>query len=230
MQLSKSLRIAVVTAVAGAALAVGISAAVTAGAGDTSTTYYACLRSGRLTGVGTTPPTCKSSATQISWDSVGPQGVAGPQGPAGPQGDPGPQGVAGPQGPAGVATLYSDLVHSQISLPAATSPGTTNFVAVATKSVPAGNYLIESAVSLLSVSGVSMGINCEVTDGSAEPAFASSILPANGNGTQTTLSMMGTLTESATTTLTLQCGSFLDSAAFAQSGTSLEAIPVTAIS
>jgi hypothetical protein len=45
----------------------------------------------------------------------------------------------------------------------------------------------------------------------------------------TTLSMMGTLSESATTTLTLQCGSFLDSAAFAQSGTSLEAIPVTTI-
>jgi hypothetical protein len=51
-----------------------------------------------------------------------------------------------------------------------------------------------------------MGVNCEVSDESADPAFASSIFSANGNGTQTTLSMMGDLSESATTTLTLPWG------------------------
>ena len=53
---------------------------------------------------------CSSSERPISWNKIGPQGIAGPQGEAGtvgPQGIPGPQGakgemgIAGPPGPVG---------------------------------------------------------------------------------------------------------------------------------
>jgi len=86
--------------VATVALVTSVTVAVTAGAGNASVTYYGCLAAGKLTQVGTTPPTCTGAATQISWNSVGPQGVQGVQGV---QGAPGP---AGPQGPAGPGALY----------------------------------------------------------------------------------------------------------------------------
>jgi hypothetical protein len=66
------------------ALAVGVSALLAAGltfgvteasASGQNVTYYACLAKGKLTDVGTTAPTCKSTATQISWNS---QGAAAP--------------------------------------------------------------------------------------------------------------------------------------------------------
>jgi hypothetical protein len=46
-----------------------------------NTTYYACLKAGKLTKVGTAAPTCRTGATQISWNSVGPQGPPGPVNP-----------------------------------------------------------------------------------------------------------------------------------------------------
>jgi len=41
-------------------------------------TYYACLKAGKLTKVGTTSPSCPKGATVISWNSTGPRGPAGP--------------------------------------------------------------------------------------------------------------------------------------------------------
>ncbi|MGA7672348.1 MAG: hypothetical protein WBW04_18140 [Nitrolancea sp.] len=71
-------------------------------------TYYACLKNGNLSDVGTSAPDkCPGQGTVISWNQQGPQGIPGPTGatgPQGPQGDVGPQGaqgVPGPQGPAG---------------------------------------------------------------------------------------------------------------------------------
>jgi len=70
MKPSKTFRVVIVTALVTAALTVGVTAAVTAGASGTNTTYYACLKSGKLTGVGTIAPTCKPPATPISWNST----------------------------------------------------------------------------------------------------------------------------------------------------------------
>ncbi len=70
MKLSKTLKIVLVTTVASAALTVGVTAAVTAGASGTNTTYYACLNAGLLSGVGTKVPKCGTGATQISWNST----------------------------------------------------------------------------------------------------------------------------------------------------------------
>jgi Pentapeptide repeats (8 copies) len=44
-------------------------------------TYYACLKSGKLTKVGTTAPSCVAPATQLSGNSEGPTGSQGPPGP-----------------------------------------------------------------------------------------------------------------------------------------------------
>jgi hypothetical protein len=49
----------------------------TADTSSTSTTFYACLKSGELSNVGTTPPTCPTKSTRISWNQQGPAGVSG---------------------------------------------------------------------------------------------------------------------------------------------------------
>ena len=60
-------------------LAAGLAFGVTqASAGGPAVTYYACLKSGKLTQVGTSSPTCRSGATSISWNSQGPEGPVGP--------------------------------------------------------------------------------------------------------------------------------------------------------
>lgn len=67
----------VCAAILGASLATGVTMAVTAGANGPNVTYYACLKSGKLSSVGTSAPTCKRNATQINWNSIGPQGPSG---------------------------------------------------------------------------------------------------------------------------------------------------------
>jgi hypothetical protein len=93
----RALKLAAACAVTISAISAVTSAVVVAGASGPGTTYYACLKSGKLTAVGTTPPTCKSGATVISWNS---------QGPAGPPGASGAPGSVGPQGPAGPGPVY----------------------------------------------------------------------------------------------------------------------------
>ena len=61
----------------GALLATGVTLAVNAGATGSSTTYYACLKGGQLSKVATAPPTCRTGATPISWNSQGPAGAGG---------------------------------------------------------------------------------------------------------------------------------------------------------
>ena len=74
---ARTLLVVVATAVTLAAITAGATLAVTAGASSTTTTYYACLKSGALSNVGTIAPTCKSPATVISWNQTGPPGPAG---------------------------------------------------------------------------------------------------------------------------------------------------------
>jgi len=78
-RLTPRIRILAAVVVA-SALSAGVTSVVTAGATTPGTTYYACLKAGKLTKVATAAPTCKAPATQISWNSQGPQGVQGPAG------------------------------------------------------------------------------------------------------------------------------------------------------
>jgi hypothetical protein len=77
------MRAAVAGAIGGAVLAAAFTTIALAGASSTNTVYYACLKSGNLTKVGTKAPTCVAPATRISWNSTGPRGVVGPPGPVG---------------------------------------------------------------------------------------------------------------------------------------------------
>jgi uncharacterized protein YjbI with pentapeptide repeats len=67
--------------VIGALLTAGVTFGVTeASASGPNVTYYACLKSGKLTHVGTTSPTCAVGAVKISWNSQGPSGTNGTNG------------------------------------------------------------------------------------------------------------------------------------------------------
>jgi hypothetical protein len=77
-------RTLILLVVVGALLAGGlVGGVVEASASAPSTTYYACLAKGKLTMVGTSLPTCKPTATHISWNSQGPAGSTGSTGPPG---------------------------------------------------------------------------------------------------------------------------------------------------
>jgi hypothetical protein len=78
MSVPRVFRVAVVVAILVFATATGAGVLAVGAAG--TTTYYACLKGGTLTKVGTTAPTCATPATQISWDQTGPQGPAGAPG------------------------------------------------------------------------------------------------------------------------------------------------------
>jgi len=80
MRIPRSIVLLAVGVIAGATIVTGVAVSLTAGASGSSITYYACLKSGRLTHVGGTAPTCSSTATPISWSSVGPQGPPGTNG------------------------------------------------------------------------------------------------------------------------------------------------------
>lgn len=70
----------------------------TAYSASTAKPYWACLKSGMLTKVGTSKPTCKKPAVAIQLSTPGaqgPKGDTGLQGPAGIQGLPGAQGLQG---------------------------------------------------------------------------------------------------------------------------------------
>lgn len=117
-KIPRSIILVVVAMIAGAGLGVGVTATVTAGADGQGTTYYACLKLGKLTSVGAIPDNCKAPATQISWNSVGPQGPAGPAG------------ATGPQGPSGDTSAYTS--SGQISsLPASLTLPTGDYIVMA---------------------------------------------------------------------------------------------------
>lgn len=102
MRKSRTVVLVLAALIAGAVLATGVTAAVTLQSGGSGRTYYACLSRGWLSNVGTSAPRCWH-ATQISWNSVGPQGPQGPAGAAGATGASGPAGATGVAGPAGSA-------------------------------------------------------------------------------------------------------------------------------
>jgi hypothetical protein len=91
---------------------------------------------------------CTTSEKPISWNKVGPQGIAGPQGEAGtvgPQGIPGPQGakgelgIAGPPGPVGPTGPQG---------PAGNNTTTTVVQTVSQKAYDANNNLIGTVLGV----------------------------------------------------------------------------------
>jgi hypothetical protein len=105
-------------------------AVVVAGASGPSTTYFACLTTTKtLIKVGTVSPKCKAGSQLISWNSVGPQGVAGANGPTGPTGATGPQGPVGPSGTSGIFGTNNNFVTQGSSAGAACTLGDVTLTA-----------------------------------------------------------------------------------------------------
>jgi len=83
MNVKKQATLLVVVVAATAMLAVGLTAAVTAGASTGGNTYFGCVKSGKLIDVGVAAPSCPGNTSQISWNSQGSPGPTGAQGPVG---------------------------------------------------------------------------------------------------------------------------------------------------
>jgi len=103
-----SVRILAFGAVLGLMLGFASSQALSA---STVKPYWACLKSGVLSKVGTTKPACTKPAVAIQLTmpgvkgATGPQGIQGLPGATGPQGIQGLPGATGPQGPQGIQGL-----------------------------------------------------------------------------------------------------------------------------
>ena len=119
-------------------------------AGASSSTpvgYFACLKDGTLTKVGTKSPKCPTGAKVASWSQVGPIGATGPQGATGatgqmgPTGSPGPQGDVGPQGPTGATGPQGEGMSYKSGI-----AGSGSFVIFATP-YPDANYSISLSPS-----------------------------------------------------------------------------------
>ena len=66
----------------------GLAVSAAAASSSSSKTFYACLHSGSLSKVSTSPHSCPSGYTKENWDAVGPKGIPGVRGPTGPAGSP----------------------------------------------------------------------------------------------------------------------------------------------
>ena len=122
-------------------------------------TYYACLKNGNLSKVGTSAPdNCPGNGTVISWNEQGPQGLTGATGATGatgqrerlarkarpdrweqlgPQGAAGPVGATGPQGPAGAGGVSG---YQIVTASTASSVGATTQAMAA--NCPAGKMVV----------------------------------------------------------------------------------------
>lgn len=58
----------------------GVVTIVQAEASSTTTTFYACLKSGLLSNVSTSPHSCAKGYAKVTWNAAGTQGATGTRG------------------------------------------------------------------------------------------------------------------------------------------------------
>jgi len=80
MRRSRKINVVMAGAIVAVAFTAGLGDSLASNATGSSQTYFACLKAGALSKVGTTAPTCVSPAKQISWNSEGPTGNTGATG------------------------------------------------------------------------------------------------------------------------------------------------------
>jgi hypothetical protein len=150
-------------------------------------TYYTCLHDGELSQVGTTAPICKSNATQISWNSRGPQG---------------------PPGTNGTNGLSNALSASNVNGTAVSWSDADTFHPVESISPPSGDYVVTVHVELLS-NGNPQWFQCELVD-SEGAVHDTSLLPGNQFPGAAQYRADGSLeaTMSLTGSVTIQCENF----------------------
>jgi hypothetical protein len=194
------------------ATGVGIGVGVTAFAIPADTTVRACVanNTGAVRIVGASAA-CYSNEHLVTWSITGPPGPIGPQGPTGPQGatgsqgptgaagspgPAGPQGLIGPIGPSGVSNAFvADGVGVSVD-----NPG----VAVASKVVPAGNYVMFGSAIVFNQDGDLQLAQC---DFGSIVGFDQQVnlAPAGDGGSAQNISVVGWATVPDNTTITLHC-------------------------
>lgn len=199
--MSKSKAI-IAAAVAGGVIAAGGVAYATIPSADG--TIYGCYhdKGGTLRVIDDTVSQCRSTETAISWNQIGPQG---PQGLKGEDGKDGADGAKGDQGSAGTSqafTVTGELIN--------VSRGGRGVVA--SKSVPAGSYVLSASVSALA-NGSNDEVPflfCRLNSSTSVLAFASET-PGNHSAPpafsgDSSLSLTATFEPTGTATVVLECG------------------------
>jgi hypothetical protein len=144
-----------------------------------------------------TPGKLSSAAKDTMTGATGPEG---PKGDTGAKGDPGVQGdpgVKGEQGESGPSDVYS----ARLTLKAIT-PG-FGYQTVVSVALPAGNYLVSATQTAESEGGQST-VECAIFSGSTSVATFYARVPSLLSGT---VAGEATITLSAATTVSEQCGS-----------------------
>jgi Collagen triple helix repeat (20 copies) len=165
-----------------------------------------------------TPAKLSPAAKEAMTGATGPVGPKGDTGPQGAKGDAGPQGIPGDKGDAGAKgetgakgdpgvkgdrgeTGPSD-VYSARAILKAVNPG-FGFQSIVSVALPAGNYLVSATQTAESEGGQST-VECAIFSGSTSVESFYARIPAGLSGT---LAGQATITLSATTTVSEQCGS-----------------------
>jgi type VI secretion system secreted protein Hcp len=161
MKTAKPIVLLLVAVIAGAAFATGITAVVTGAASGTNTTIYGCVsKAGRLSNVGTTAPTCASTATPLSWNS---------------QGTPGAAGAPGAQGPVGQASVVGLAPAALCPQPPAPPPsaGTGAFLAIPSIAGESTDQAHPNQIDVLSwswgVGNAGKASGCQTNNGNPAP-------------------------------------------------------------
>jgi len=173
---------------------------------DTSPTAWSLVASAGSAGpqgpagaAGATGPQGVTGATGAAGATgpTGPQGAAGPQGP---QGVAGPAGGTGPAGPAGVTNIYTVSQAAGVNID-------INGEAVASLSLPAGQYWVMATVNISSHNTVLTGAQCYMSGLSGSEAIVA--MPPSGTSqyVEQALSIQSAGSLFSTTSVTLYCSS-----------------------
>jgi hypothetical protein len=158
---------------------------------------------------------CARRDKKLSWNVVGPRGVAGPRGAAGSHGSSGatgPIGLTGNTGADGVGPGYVASAGDQMAV------FIDSRTTVLSKTLPAGSYIVTATVGMLGASGSAGFVrsDCFLTDPSqsVERDFTSplAVLGAGNFEADGTLAMQLAVTSSDSITVTLECAGLLGSA------------------
>ena len=162
---------------------------------------------------------CKSNETALNFNQTGPQGPQGPQGPAGPIGPQGPQGLQGLQGTTGATgnTGYTGAIGP--TGPAGANGTSDAYIArapasgfisldsdIVSVSVPAGSYVINSKMTLVSGDHDPQTAQCTLSTGDFSEARVGG--GENAGASRMVLSLQDAATFNATTTITVHCNGY----------------------
>ena len=159
---------------------------------------------------------CKSNETALNFNQTGPQGPQGPAGPIGPQG---PQGLQGPQGTTGATGNTGYTVATGPTGPAGANGTSDAYIArapasgfifldsdIVSVSVPAGSYVINSKMTLVSADGDPQTAQCTLSTGDFSEARVGG--GESAGASRLVLSLQDAATFNATTTITVHCNGF----------------------